>query len=309
VNDEVDISRQSTWIGRFGNYLGSRKNYSPLTVSSYVSDLNQFHRFLKPDEREDTQLWKSVRRIEIRNFLSELNSYGLAGSSIERKLAALKHFFSFLIKENIIEANPVSTFSALGRKRKLPAVLTENQMHDLFRQSFPGTFSGARDRAALELFYSSGLRLSELLDIKENDLDLASSVVRVTGKGNKQRVVPIGEYAVQAIRIYFKCRVPQSHARKYPSNEFVFLNRFGRRISARNMRDRIKYYLQRTTGNASISPHTLRHSFATHMLDRGADLRAIQEMLGHSTLSVTQKYTHISAAHISDAYKKAFPRA
>ncbi len=301
------------------------------TISAYMSDITQFYKYfaqgnkaagygdrtarLHGGEESKAQpnvpvgVWKKVKRLDIRNFLSALISAGLMESSLERKLAALKHFFNYLVKENHIDTNPVSGTFRMRKKRKLPPILSEEQIRELFGQAFAGNFSGMRDRAALELFYSSGLRLSELLGIRIFDTDFNSAVVRVRGKGEKDRIVPIGEYAVNAIKVYLEYRELVLPMEKQEDNQYLFLNKFGKRISARNMRERIKNSLKRVSNNPAISPHTLRHSFATHMLDRGADLRAIQEMLGHSSLSVTQKYTQVSSSHISKTYKKAFPRA
>ena len=296
-------------IHQFGIYLKTQKNYSPHTISAYISDLKQFHHSFPFPQNQRPDFWKSIKRLDIRNFLSILTSKDLGETSIERKLAALKHFFNYLIRQDFMEANPVTGFFRIRRKRKLPSVLSEQQIHNLFSQAFSGNFSGMRDRAAAELFYSSGLRLSELLGIKLYDIDLSSAVVRVTGKGDKQRIVPVGEYAIGAVSAYLQYRELVLKFNEDTYYQFLFLNKFGRRLSARNMRERIKGYLMKVSDDSSVSPHTLRHSFATHMLDRGADIRAIQEMLGHASLSITQRYTQVSSTFISNSYKKAFPRA
>ncbi|MBD3233328.1 MAG: tyrosine-type recombinase/integrase [candidate division Zixibacteria bacterium] len=328
----------------FASYLENQKGYSAHTISAYLADVAQLYYFFaqgdkavgygdptaqrdrtvsygdRPAQSNGSEasnaqqnvsagVYKKVKRLDIRNFLSTLISAGLMESSLERKLAALKHFFNFLVKENYIDTNPVSGTFRIHKKRKLPPILSEEQIRGLFNQSFAGNFSGMRDRAALELFYSSGLRLSELLGIRIFDIDFNSALVRVRGKGEKDRIVPIGEYAVDAIKIYLEYRELVLPMEEQEDSQYLFLNKYGKRISARNMRERIKAALKKVSNNPAISPHTLRHSFATHMLDRGADLRAIQEMLGHSSLSVTQKYTQVSSSHISKTYKKAFPRA
>jgi len=206
VKSEIVKVDMRQWISRFAEYLKIRQNYSPHTISSYQSDLIQCYNFLSAGSVKKEINWNSLKRIDIRNYLSELNLAGLNTSSIERKLAAIKHFFDFLIEEEVVKTNPASGFSRIRKQRNLPSVLTENQIRDLFKTSFAGTFSGMRDKAALELFYSSGLRLSELLEIKINEIDLSSNLVRVTGKGNRQRIVPIGEFAVDAIKLYVTYR-------------------------------------------------------------------------------------------------------
>ncbi len=296
------------WVNNFYVYL-KNSNYSPNTIEAYIRDINQFHNFYFTEENSKGPSLKAIKRLDIRNYISSLISAGLFDSSIERKLAALKHYFKFLVDEGAIETNPVYNFSRLRRRRNLPVILSESQIRDLFNRPFSGSFSGTRDKAAIELFYSSGLRLSELINIKLNDIDLSGMIVRVTGKGDKQRIVPIGECAVNAIKIYLIYRRNIIDSKDNSEPEYLFLNKFGKRISARNMRERVKVYLRKISEDPSVSPHTLRHSFATHLLDRGADLRAIQEMLGHTSLRITQKYTHISPAHITKSFKKAFPRA
>lgn len=321
MSDGSPGNNQDLWIERFGEYLKAIKNYSPHTVTSYICDLNQFYNYRSPGEIKNDEFWKSVKRLDIRNFMAALDAAGLSPASLERKIAALRHFFNLLVREGIVETNPVTGFSRLRKKRKLPGILTEQQIRELFARPVPRTFSSVRDRAAMELFYSSGLRLSELVDLGLNDINLHSMVVRVMGKGKKQRIVPIGECAVDAVRTYLTYRerlclrisgpagTDDADYKRAPWDRILFLNKFGRKISVRNMRERIKKYLTDITDNTSFSPHTLRHSFATHMLDRGADLRAIQEMLGHSSLSVTQKYTRVTSARMQAAYNKAFPRA
>ncbi|MBD3169104.1 MAG: tyrosine-type recombinase/integrase [candidate division Zixibacteria bacterium] len=303
------IDSSEKLIEKFAGYLESQKNYSTHTVAAYISDIYQFHQYLVADTQTSDKLLENVKRYHIRVFLASMGDAGLKESSLERKAAALKHFYSYLLELGAIKTNPVQGFKRIRKKRELPRVLSETQIRDLFKSSFPGSFSGSRDRAALELFYSSGLRLSELIGLTVDDFDEYNSVVRVSGKGRKIRYVPMGEFAVDALKIYFEYREEVVDKYKDADLNYIFLNKYAKRISARNMRERIKKWLSGVTDNPAISPHSLRHSFATHMLDRGADLRAIQEMLGHSSLSVTQKYTHVSTARISESYKKAFPRA
>ncbi|MGH7900261.1 MAG: site-specific tyrosine recombinase/integron integrase [Thermodesulfobacteriota bacterium] len=287
------------FIKRFKNFLLSERNYSDHTIRAYMSDLSQFGRFLK-ERKVDIG---NVRDIDIRAYLARL--YGNnSKSSISRKLTTIRTFLDFLIREGKITSNSAKLVPTPKGERRLPTFLTVDETFKLVETPDISSVLGLRDRAILELLYSSGLRVSELVGVCLNNLNLSASFVKVLGKGGVERIIPVGSKAASAIEKYMDKR-PELK----PKEDSLFLNSVGRRITVRSIARIVKKYTGISGIPKNISPHVLRHTFATHLLGSGADLRAIQEMLGHRNLSTTQRYTHASIEKIMEIYDKTHPRA
>jgi integrase/recombinase XerC len=282
-------------IKRYIRYLEIEKNASKHTILNYQRDLDEFKKFLG-----ETQL-ENVDYLALRKFLSILRERNLKSRSISRKLSCLRSFFRFLNREGFLKNDPTQAVSSPKLERYLPIFLTEDEVTKLIESPEAKELSGLRDRAILETFYSTGIRISELVGLNLENIDFFGAVVKVSGKGKKERMVPIGDKALRAIRDYIEQRKQQAQA--------VFLNKNGRRITDRGVRLVLDKYIQRTALRENISPHSLRHSFATHLLNRGADLRSVQELLGHANLSTTQIYTHLTTEKLKSVYDKAHPRA
>lgn len=296
-------------IGDFLDYLTYEKNSSVKTVAAYRDDLESFVRFLCNDyytmERDQLELAR-VDHLTIRSYLAHLARRKLARSSMARHLSALRSFFKFLMREGLVEANPARTVATPKKEKYLPAVMQTSDVALLLEQPDPSTPLGVRDRAWLELLYASGLRISELIGVDIDDLELRSRLVKVHGKGSKERIVPFGTKAEEALRAWLTLRADLVND---PDEQAVFVNYKGQRITTRSIHRIFEGYLRDAALRHGISPHTMRHSFATHLLNAGADLRGIQELLGHSSLSTTQKYTHLNDWQLIAVYKKAHPRA
>lgn len=288
------------WIGSFLSYLKDQKNYSAHTLTAYKNDLAALADFL---EKTNSVSFDDANLTE---FLSYLKNQNYSNRSIARKISAVKCFLKYLKRTGKLSDSTRLTLKAPKFEQKLPVFLQERQMEDVMYLPTAKPGLGYRDRALLELFYSSGLRLSELTNLKLNSIDRADGTVRVLGKRNKERVVPIGVKALEAIDVYLDRERSKITAGRH---DFLFVNKNGAKITERSIARIVKGYLQKVSEGAKVSPHTLRHTFATHLLNRGADLRAIQEMLGHTSLSTTQKYTHLDIHHLKKVYDKAFPRA
>lgn len=296
-------------IGDFLDYLTFERNVSPNTISAYRDDLESFIGFLCNDYltmgRDQLDL-KRVDHLAVRSYLAHLARRKLARATVARHLSALRTFFKFLVREEIVEANPARTVATPKREKYLPAVLQASDVALLIEQPDRSTTLGLRDAAWLELLYASGLRISELVGIDLDDLELRSRLVKVRGKGAKERIVPFGSKAEAAVRAYLAVR---GELIRNIEEEAVFVNYRGERITTRSIRRLFDGYVRDAALRAGVSPHTLRHSFATHLLNAGADLRGIQELLGHASLSTTQKYTHLNDWQLMAVYKKAHPRA
>ena len=293
-------------IGDFLDYLTYEKNSSPNTVMAYRDDLESFVGFLCNDYLTIGRDLLDLRRVDhltIRSYLAFLARRKLSRSSTARHLSALRSFFKYLMREGAVEVNPARTVATPKREKHLPSVLQTPDIAVLFEQPDTSTNAGLRDRAWLELLYGSGLRISELVGIDVDDLELRSRLVKVRGKGAKERIVPFGSKAEEAVRAYLKVREADD------DEQAVFVNYRGARITTRSVRRLFDRYVRAASIRAGVSPHTLRHSFATHLLNAGADLRGIQELLGHASLSTTQKYTHLNDAQLIAVYKKSHPRA
>jgi integrase/recombinase XerC len=244
----------------------------------------------------------------VRAFMTHLHDKNYCKSTVARKLATLRSFYKFMLRRGLIEQNPVIDIRTPKQDKRLPKFLTIEEIDRLFSNCDATTMLGARDRAILETLYSTGIRVSELVALNINDLDLSQNVIHVQGKGKKERVIPISASAVQAILHYLDLRRAALNPTKH-NLDALFVNKHGQRLSTRSVRRKLDKYLLEAGLDLSVSPHTLRHSFATHMLQRGADLRSVQELLGHQSLSTTQIYTHLSSRRVKEEYEKAHPRA
>jgi len=309
----------------FLQFLALNRNASPHTVRAYESDLGQFIGYLAAEAAlKKRELQPShCTRDALRGFLAQLHKQGQSRASAARKLAAVRTFLRYLRREGAIDDDPGSLVAAPKRAIRMPAHLSEREMAALLDAPAGDTALSRRDRAILELFYASGLRLSELTGLDVDDVNLSARMVRVLGKGRKERLVPFNVTTTGALRAYLKDRErlladarasavprraapPDRHERR---RDPLFLNYRGGRLTVRSVDRLVRRYAAASTPRTGISPHALRHSFATHLLQRGADLRAIQELLGHARLSTTQRYTHVNAAQLLEVYRKAHPRA
>jgi len=331
-------------VQKFLTYLHSVKNSSPHTVSNYGKDLNQFLVYLTPPESEPPAL-SSVHHNVIREFVGYLHDQGLEKSSIARKLAALRSFFKYCVREGMLKENPARLVPTPKLPKRIPSVMSAEEMNGFLnqlagmgpdsegrrakknpssaaaRKSPRGNSDGEgllirRDRAILELLYAAGLRVSELTGLDSLDMDRKERILRVRGKGNKERIVPYGTKAEEALEAYWPVRerlLAQNTSRSGrgagPHTEAIFLNYAGRRLTQRSVGRIVKKYVRLVNINWDLHPHSLRHAFATHLLADGADLRAIQELLGHQSLTTTQKYTHASIRQLMDIYDKSHPHA
>ncbi len=284
---------------KFINYLKIEKNASDHTITNYKIDLREFGESIKDKPLEQ------INHLDVRLFLARLKEKNFSKRSVARKMACLRSFFKFLYREGYIKANPALSLSTPKLDKKLPLFLSIEDAVKLLESPDPGDDMGLRDRAILETLYSTGIRVSELVGLDKEDIDFISGVLKVKGKGRKERLVPIGDKALRAIKAYFeKIKVSDINEKKP-----VFLNKAKRRVSDRAVRRIVHKYIRKTSLNENISPHSLRHSFATHMLDGGADLRSVQELLGHANLSTTQIYTHVTTERLKSIYEKVHPRA
>ena len=296
-----------TYIEKFEHYLSVEKNLSPYTQRNYVSDLHQFKDFLE-SEHPGISI-TAIDNMTIRSYLGSLYKKNRK-SSIARKLASLRTFFKFLLKVGILKENPASTVSTPRLEKHVPSFLTIDEMFALLNMPDETKLVGMRDKAILETLYSSGLRVSELVEMNEDDLDLNLGIIKVMGKGRKERIVPIGSKAIEALNNYLSSRKRMGKCPLSSSlNPPLLLNQRGGRLTTRSVARIINRYVEQCGLLKNISPHSLRHTFATHMLDAGADLRAIQELLGHVSLSTTQKYTHVSISKLMEVYDKAHPKS
>ena len=302
----------------FLDYLQLNQNASPHTLLAYRSDLVQY--LLSVEKQTGGRVRPSDLNHEtVRGFLGELYRHGTAGSSSARKLAAIRSFARYLRHEGLLDHDPGALIATPRLVRRIPAHLDIDEMGALLDAPDRSRPLGRRDYAILELFYASGLRLSELVGLDLEDVNLSSRLVRVWGKGGKERIVPFNRKAASAIRLYLKDRQSLTRSATTPrrrgqprsaaSGDPLFVNYRGGRLTTRSVDRLVRRYVVQSSRKLGISPHALRHSFATHLLERGADLRAIQELLGHSRITTTQRYTHVNAAQLTELYRKTHPRA
>ena len=294
-------------IRAFITFLTVERGASPETVRNYSSDLRQLSSFLLRENQSRPPIdLAAVSTESIRAYLQWLDRRGEKRTSIARKLACVRSFYRYLHRTGAIARNPAEDLRTPKQPKPLPRVLTKDDADALMAMPDGTTAASLRDRAILETLYSTGARVSELASMTLRDIQSSDGLVRLRGKGRKERIVPIGEVAIQAIRAYRDSVRPARAARR--EDEPIFLNHRGGRLTSRSIARVVAHYSSRLAGGA-VSPHTLRHSFATHLLDEGADLRAIQEMLGHASLGTTQKYTHVATDQLMAVYDKAHPRA
>lgn len=294
-------------IPKFLRYLKVERNCSDLTIKSYREDLELLYEYLL-ESLGSVPAPAEITPLILRKYVAALHEAGYAKSSVSRRLASLRSFFRFAQREGVCDSNPAKPLRNPRRERKLPHFLSSSEIGRLLAAPPKTDAMGLRDRAILETLYSAGLRVSELVGINTDDLDLEDGLVRVRGKGKRERLAPLGSFAVRAIRLWLKKRTP-ARGLKGPAANAVFLNKFGKRLTTRSVARMLEKYLKLTGLDLRTSPHTLRHSFATHLLDGGADIRSVQELLGHKSLVTTQIYTHVSTAGLRQAYEQAHPRA
>jgi integrase/recombinase XerC len=289
---------------RFLQYLRVERNASPLTIKSYGEDLAALAAHLE-QSHGSVPAPEAITVLDLRGYISSLHDSGLAKSTIARRLASMRSFFRFGQREGWTKTNPAKPLRNPRKSRALPHFLTTHEIGRLLGAPRLEEPLGLRDRAILETMYSAGLRVSELVGLNDSDLDLQAGVVRVRGKGKRERLAPVGSFAAKAIKSWFKRRRVVGKESQTP----VFVNKFGRRLTTRSIGRMLEKHLRSTGLDRRTTPHTLRHSFATHLLDRGADIRSVQELLGHKSLLTTQIYTHVSTSNLRAVYEKAHPRA
>ncbi len=322
------MSQTTPIIEQFLSYLIDERHFSPYTSRCYGLDLRQFAEFItgefriSPDagaeraalEKRDTTSGKTVTSrilatdVElVRKFLAHLATQNYSAATTARKIATLRSFHKWMEKRGIAATNPMTLIRTPRQPRRLPKAITVDQIERLLNAPTAGDLLGTRDRAILETLYSTGIRVSEVVAINRGEVDLDGHLLKVKGKGRRERAVPVGRHAVEKIREYLE-RVRTEGVQMEPGSP-LFVNKLGSRLSSRSVRRKVSKYLKTAGLDPDISPHTIRHSFATHLLDNGADLRAVQELLGHQSVSSTQVYTHLTTARMREAYDRAHPRA
>jgi integrase/recombinase XerC len=291
-------------IQGYVNYLKVERNASPYTVRNYSDDLGGFLDFLR---REGIKTLEEVDHHIVRRYLAHLQKRGFAKASIARKLSAIRSFYRYLMQRGILSSNPLLTMSSPKLKKQLPSFLSIEEMEQLLKAPNISTPQGQRDKAILELFYAAGLRVSEVVQLNLNHVDLISREIRVWGKGSKERVVLMGEPAVNTLQLYLH----QGRHRLLDAGraDALFVNRYGKRISSRSIQTMVARYAREAGITTRVHPHMLRHTFATQLLNGGADLRVVQELLGHASLTSTQIYTHVTGERVRDVYLSSHPGA
>jgi integrase/recombinase XerC len=291
-------------------HLKAARNYSPHTIAAYANDLGQFADFLQRHYSDRSYSLHEVDQVTLRLFLGDCLELGFSRKSLARKLACLKSFFKYLQKTGAVTNSPAANISTPKLEKRLPQYLDGESVARLMKQPDATTPQGRRDVAILELFYSTGIRLSELIGLRLGDIDFEGGTIRVVGKGSKDRIVPFGAAARKAMREYLACRDELlGKGRRADARDTTFLTRRGKRMSPKGVNVIVNTYIGRVSEIEKKSPHVLRHTFATHLLNRGADLRAVKELLGHESLSTTQVYTHVSVDRLKKIYARAHPRA
>jgi tyrosine recombinase XerC len=290
-------------IEGFVAYLKYEKNASPHTIAGYERDLLQLVQYLDEKNARLSQ----VDNLILRGFLASRYGKGEKKSTIARKLAAIRSFFQFCVRKRWTDHNPAKEVFTPKQDKTVPSFLTEEEMKEFLDLPRTGKALDLRDKAMMELLYATGIRVSELVGINLEDMNFSERLIRIRGKGKKERLVPFGRVAEESLRSYLRVR-PTINKGKVETKA-VFLNYLGKKLSTRSVERTVDKYIRRSALSRKISPHSLRHSFASHLLSRGADLRVIQELLGHESLATTQKYTHIDLKHIIDVYRKSHPRS
>ncbi|MCP4623992.1 MAG: tyrosine recombinase XerC [bacterium] len=293
-------------VKQFADYLGVVRGRSEHTVAAYRRDVSDFRSFLS--EERDVAALENVTKMDVRAFLFQQRARN-QNVSLARKLSSLRAFFRYMVREGRLDNNPALEVDAPKFPKKQPRFLNVDEIFRLVEVPDREDPVGLRDRAALELTYSSGLRVGELVGLDLGDLDLTEGLVRVMGKGRKERIVPVGSKAIQALKDYLAVRGRLVGKKDASASSALFLGRRGGRLSDRVFRRQVDRYITQISLETGLSPHALRHTFATHMIEAGADIRSIQELLGHASLSTTQKYTHLNLDHLREVYDRAHPRA
>ena len=301
MSESEKIKPDGQAVADFLAYLKHERRVSPHTLKNYQRDLGKLQHFCQQQLLEN---WDELRDHHIRSFAARLRRDSLGGRSMQRTLSAVRSFYNYLLREGMAKVNPAATVSAPKQKRQLPDVLDVDQVSKLLDIKTDDPLD-LRDWAIMELMYSSGLRLSELSGLDLLDIDQADQTVRVTGKGKKTRIMPIGRFALEALRQWLKTRTTIAKE----DEQAVFVSKRGTRLSQRSIQARMSQWAIKQGLDKHVHPHMLRHSFASHMLESSGDLRAVQELLGHSDISTTQIYTHVDFQHLASVYDKAHPRA
>lgn len=297
------------WIKRFLLFMKAERSASPHTLRAYQSDLLEFNRFLtRAGHAKDLENFRQARLV-VREFWIDCSKKRPSNASLLRKLATLRSFFRYLVAEDVLAANPFKYLELPKKDKTLPRFLSETEM-SRFLEPLETSVQGLalRDRALIELLYSSGIRIQEAMNLNAEDMDLWNGTLRVLGKGNKERVVPLGDSAARCVKQYLSERQARQGTAREPKGP-LFLNARGTKLGARGARLILNRWVKKASLARRVSPHTLRHTFATHLLNRGCDLRTVQEMLGHKSLASTQIYTHTSVEHLKKVYDRAHPRA
>ncbi len=292
-------------VRAFLRHLADERQLSVNTIKGYERDLAALTTYLTETEIED---WTRVASHHLRDFISRGHREGKSGKTLQRRLSAIRTLLHYLAREGVVKSNPATEFSAPKSPSRLPETIDTDQVSMMLDIS-TDTWHGLRDRAMLELFYSSGLRLSELVGANLTDISFDDVNIRVRGKGNKERLLPIGSKAMTALRAWIGIREVLPLDKRQADPDALFLSERGTRISARNVQDRVRNWCRTLGITTRVHPHTLRHSFASHMLESSGDLRAVQELLGHADIATTQIYTHLDFQHLANVYDKAHPRA
>ena len=294
-------------LGRFLRYLDVERNASDLTIKSYREDLVSLAEYLEEATGSCPQPSR-ITTIDLREYVAAMSEAGYAKSSVSRRLASMRSFFKFAQREGAVDENPAKPLRNPRRSRTLPHFLSSSELNDLLEAPPASEPAGLRDRAILETMYSAGLRVSEAVGLNDGDVDFDEGILRIRGKGKRERLAPLGSFAKRALKRWLSKRqlaTDQTSGADAP----VFVNRFGRRLTTRSVGRMLEKYLKLAGLDLRTSPHSLRHSFATHLLDQGADIRSVQELLGHKSLATTQIYTHVSTARLREVYERAHPRA
>jgi tyrosine recombinase XerC len=298
----------SMLVDQFLGYLEAERGCSAQTLRAYAGDLVRFALFATQEEKGAEFDPVGISTVQLRHYLAHLRQSGAARTTIARKVASLRSFYRFLMREGVVSDNPAANLTLPRREKRLPVFLDEAEVQRLLEAPEADDAAGRRDCAILEMLYSTGMRISELAAVSLEDLDLVGEVVRAKGKGKKERLVPLGTKAVQAIRDYMEVRQTIARGRRV-NRRALFVNKAGGRLSNRGVRRIFHKYARLVGLQEKVSPHTLRHSFATHMLNRGADLRSVQELLGHASIASTQIYAHVTTERLKKVYDQAHPRA
>jgi integrase/recombinase XerC len=306
TKEVLELGTIETEIALFVEYMKIEKNYSANTLKHYQLDLAEFTQFIQQEAIVDL---KSVAYSDARLFLTELTKRKLSKKSLSRKISCLRSFYKFLVREKMVEENPFVLLSLPKKEQRLPRFLYENEMEPIFAAIDPNEPLGKRDLALLELLYSTGMRVSECTAIKLDELNFSLGVVLVHGKGKKDRYIPFGEYAKTAMEQYINETRLELTSKFKQDHQILFINGQGKPLTDRGIRYILNKIIQKASATSSLHPHMLRHTFATHMLNNGADLRSVQELLGHAQISSTQIYTHVTKDKLKSVYQNAHPRA